>query len=359
MKIVWLTLTMLVVSSAVAQALPYTCYLINPLPGRDFSEGVSINNNGIVLVSSGVQNNDPRGAFTWSMQSGVGYVSTLGTIDAPRGINNTGQIVGNYDDGTGWNAVIRNADTTLTNLARLYSGAISSAAAINDKGHVVGSSGIYATLWQANEAPIAIGGTLNSPAVARAINENGQVLYTQDDIIQNSDGDGNGNQWTTFANRRSYIWKSDGTIQQLEQLVGSEGIASGGRSINDSGQVVGSSDGHAILWNPDGSIASDLGIGAAFDINNIGQVVGIVGERAVLWEANGSIVDLPIPDGWTIAGLNLSINDNGQIAGTILDQTTNTRNAVLWQPVPEPSSLVALACGLVGILAQVRKRRSI
>jgi hypothetical protein len=26
--------------------------------------------------------------------------------------------------------------------------------------------------------------------------------------------------------------------------------------------------------------------------------------------------------------------------------------------VPEPSSLVALACGLVGILAQVRKRRS-
>jgi probable HAF family extracellular repeat protein/parallel beta-helix repeat protein len=59
--------------------------------------------------------------------------------------------------------------------------------------------------------------------------------------------------------------------------------------INESGQVVGWSDGQAVLWE-NGSITI-LGPGYATDINESGQIVGSSDEKGVLWE-NGSINDL-------------------------------------------------------------------
>jgi probable HAF family extracellular repeat protein len=79
-------------------------------------------------------------------------------------------------------------------------------------------------------------------------------------------------------------------------------------AINERGQVVGSSDGTAALWQ-DGAVV-DLGTlpgylwsyGSA--INDRGQVVGWSGaaespDHAVLWE-NGKITDLrTLPGNWT------------------------------------------------------------
>ena len=52
-----------------------------------------------------------------------------------------------------------------------------------------------------------------------------------------------------------------------------------------------------------------------------------------------------------------AINDNGWVVGYA--DVSNMRLAVIWEPVPEPSAFVALACGLVWILTRTRKRRSL
>jgi probable HAF family extracellular repeat protein len=50
------------------------------------------------------------------------------------------------------------------------------------------------------------------------------------------------------------------------------------------------------------------------------------------------------------------INDSGLIIG-VADDPDGNRHAVLWQPIPEPSSLLALAGGMGCAAAMVRRRR--
>jgi uncharacterized membrane protein len=93
-------------------------------------------------------------------------------------------------------------------------------------------------------------------------------------------------------------------------------------AVNDKGYVAGTmctlgGPEQAFVWNPRTGAFTILGEGRACDINNAGWVVGQVG---------GS--------------------DNGQ--------------TVLWQPVPEPSSLMVLGIGvlpIMGVLARRQRRR--
>ena len=99
--------------------------------------------------------------------------------------------------------------------------------------------------------------------------------------------------------------------------------------INDLGQVVGGSyDGEttAVLWDEDGTI-QDLdplvGESSANDINNLGQVVGYSRiaddiNRPFLYEGGtrqnlNSLI--PANSGWALESAN-AINDLGQIVGT-------------------------------------------
>jgi hypothetical protein len=65
-----------------------------------------------------------------------------------------------------------------------------------------------------------------------------------------------------------------------------------------------------------------------------------------------TILDSLGADGWWYA-YAYSINDAGQIVGE------SDHHATLWEPVPEPSSILALAAGLAGAggLALRRRRR--
>jgi probable HAF family extracellular repeat protein len=149
--------------------------------------------------------------------------------------------------------------------------AASHAAAINENGQIAGSSrpgGLGAFFW--NEGVMtAIGSaeagtmTLVTPmpargaATARAINDHGHVVgYFSDDL-----------------NSRAFFW-NDGELTLLAE----EGTESYAHDVNNRGQVAGTIDGRATLWQigacPGGTPGDDGAGDGAGDDNGAGDGAG-------------------------------------------------------------------------------------
>ncbi|MDO8683100.1 MAG: PEP-CTERM sorting domain-containing protein, partial [Armatimonadota bacterium] len=126
-----------------------------------------------------------------------------------------------------------------------------------------------------------------------------------------------------------------------------------GRTVDSLGFL------HYVLWNADLSIV-DFGIEGfiPYAINNAGQIVGQTADKkAALRDTDGSLTVLPGLDALAQSQA-LGINDAGWIVGYSFDASYNS-HAVLWQPVPEPSSLLTLAGGLAGLGGfALRRKRS-
>ena len=139
-------------------------------------------------------------------------------------------------------------------------------------------------------------------------------------------------------------------------------------SINNRGEVAGQrgvseSMPEAAVWR--NGMVTGLGkLGGhgsdAFGINELGQVVGTSDKRdlpprAVLWE-DGVMYDLndliPPDSGWRLDAA-YAINDLGQIVG--VGTLPWHEWGFLLTPVPEPSALLSLLCGLGGF-AVLRRR---
>jgi probable HAF family extracellular repeat protein len=231
-------------------------------------------------------------------------------------VNKSGQIAG--FGGPFSTAFIFNPDGTFTQLGTL-GGPSSEAFGINDLGHVVGTSattgGFFPHGFLYTGGPLIGLGTLGGhTSAAISINNSDQIAGYSD----------------TFGGGRHAFLYSNGTLQDLQTLGGPESQAS---AINNSGIVVGTSDinggsaTHAFLY-VNGAM-TDLGtLGTnsyATSINANGDIVGYsditaspTTTHAFLYRA-GALTDLNTlidpASGWTLQTA-AAINNAGQITGT-------------------------------------------
>jgi probable HAF family extracellular repeat protein len=211
-------------------------------------------------------------AFLWQQGQVVdlrGLPGPSGLVDCPTdcayytagAINERGQVIGtDWDQGRGFlweNGRVRDLGTLG---GHRYVDRVS---AINERGQVVGWSFTatarqHAFLWQEGRM-IDLGTPRTKRSFAVAINERGQVVGWIGDSAATS----------RCAETRAFVWQ-DGAMTELGTLGGSrslvlggqrrprvdtdlQGVGTGGRVINDDGQIVGwattkTGERHAVLW---------------------------------------------------------------------------------------------------------------
>jgi probable HAF family extracellular repeat protein len=302
--------------------------------GETYSQATGINNSGQIVGVSAGSDGEPH-PFIWSAHAGMQILQTDSAF-VPQDINENGVVAGYIDSC----AAIWSSTLGLKTLGER--GGVASS--VNDSGYVTGWAGrnVYpysekAYIWSLDGTVTELCSTSESISWAFDINSHNQVAGT--------------------ASSEAFVWEPDNGMQYLGTLGGSTSSA---YAINDAGTVVGIADTEGdtqsvFCWTKSGGMSSAF----TFDyfdtyypkaINLSGTIVGNCRKGIFTWNAN---------DGLSIisSGHVYGMNDAGQIAGW-MDTDTGLK-AVLWEPVPEPSSLIALACGLVGVLTQARKRRSI
>jgi probable HAF family extracellular repeat protein len=290
----------------------------------------------------------------WLNASGVTVgVSENGSIDPITGFPEVDAVVWKHGQ--------------ITNLGT-FGGNESSAAAVNNRGQVVGLttnaipdafSGFgtqeRAFLWE--NGTIQDLGTLGTgtDAAAAFVNEGGQVAG-------GSFTNTTANPITGIPTLDPFLWEN-GTLIDLGTLGGTAGVPS---FLNNRGQVVGDSNlagdiiSHPFLWTKPGPM-QDLGtfggsIGGASWINDAGEVIGSafypgdVMLHGFLWR-HGVKTDLGTVDG-DLCSFPRYINSKGQIVGLSNSCQGNILHAFLWEnggPIVDlntripPNSAVQLA----------------
>jgi probable HAF family extracellular repeat protein len=289
-----------------------------PTLGGTATRAFSINDAGQVVGGSFLLSDGNTHAFLWTSSAGIEDLGTLGGgMSVAYGINQNGEVVGQADNTFNSYAFSWTQSGGMQDLGAL--GSYSSAYAANSSGQVVGASPVgaadyvHAFLWT-EAAGMQDLGTLQPDSLgslASSINDNGQVV---------------GSSYTTGTTIHAFLWTQSGGMQDLGTL-GQNSFASG---INNSGQVVGFSDtsdgfAHAFLWTQATGMR-DLGVlpgfanSSAGGINTTGQVVGSSWSGAqgspFLWTQSGGLKALG-PFGNTPITNGDAINDAGLILASL------------------------------------------
>lgn len=286
--------------------------------------------------------------FFWDKALGFIYIgSSIG-----RDINNRGQVTGGawiWENGK--DVVALPVPSTIGSVT---------GSAINDNMQVAGSgsktSDNYdALVWTDLETCVNLGIWDNPHSWAYDINQSGTVV---------------GEFWPSPGENHGFLWSSSSGFVDLNGLGTSFASANG---INDLEQVVGgyyTQAGlcHAFLWSATnglldlGTLIGDNYHSCAYRINNHGQVVGgsmvepgNPNLHAFLWSSTDGMVELNVPGGCAISRAT-DINSFGHIVGSFVDRS-GIEHIALWQPVPEPTSLLVLCGGIVGLLVFHRRKR--
>ncbi len=240
--------------------------------------------------------------------SALYQVTDLGTLGGQHShaadINDAGQVVGWAYDASGARRAFLWEDGVMRDLGTLGGTRFTTADDINDNGQVVGHSSdatetLRPFLWSDGVMHnLDPGGQAPFYGPALRVNDSGWVVWTGQVGLTPS-----GSPLT-----RAFLWR-DGASTELPTL-GGDGAASA-YAINDRGQAVGTSNGHAVLWDQ-GSV-QDLGSGVASGINNRGQIAGTSGKHAFFWDDGQTTEIGPLAgDSWAQA---VVINLVGQVAG--------------------------------------------
>lgn len=324
--------------------------------GGGISYGMAVNEQGQVAGYS-LDSNGYERAFVWDSLTGMQNLGTLGGESSiPYAINSHGQIVGKSKDETGLSmAFLWNPSGGMTHLGVLGDTHISSYAySINDQGQVVGGSYDDATnanipfIWDADKGMKVLDFVttdsiiLSGEAFGRGINNQGDVISHRVNPYQNG-----------------VLTLSNGISQLIPTTDGNRGY-SFPQAINDTGQIVGTSNYHAFLWNQTtgfvdlGFLRDDDDFSGAQSINNEGVIVGMSFEfykdyddsLAFIYR-DGQMFDLnnfiDPSTGWQLTRA-LGITDSGFIVGTAVNPE-GYRHAFLLTPTPEPTTLCLLAFG--------------
>ena len=359
-----IAMLLLCLSSIAHPATKYSIVDLGDLGGGT-SQAFGINNAGQVVGRSLTSLGETR-AFVWDRQTGMQDLGVLGGYGGEAyGINDKGQVVGRaFTDGNtvphqGWITAFQwSTANGMTDLGALYPNGGSWAFSVNASGLVAGISDlddhrIRAAVWDGFGTIQDIGTLGGDDSEGFAINDAGQVVGRAD---------------LANGSSKAFVWDAESGMRPT----GPEGSTA--YDINNIGCVVGAfglaGEIHAFRWTEGGEI-EDLGgpngqfgvWGEATDINDSGLVVGWskfsdVYFRALLWDGDGQMSDLndlldESGTGWTLASAE-AINNLGQITGTgLYDGQTR---AFILNPIPEPSSLLALGAGILGLVGIIRKK---
>jgi probable HAF family extracellular repeat protein len=296
-------------------------------------------------------------AFIYSGGALLDLGTLGGTSAVAYGINNGGVVVGASNVASGashafsWNSVQQDLGTLTIGTPPSTVSFLSSAALdVNTSGKAVGSSSRSFPDPFTNSTMVAFDGG----AVTRPPFSSGGVLYAINDsgVMVGTD------------NGHGLLFSGTGFVS----IPG----GSDARDISNSGLVVGdattatSSSRHAISYDPNSSVLTDLGTltggmsSRANALNELGQVVGwsasSTGNRAFLYES-GAMLDLNSviepTSGWVLYEAS-DINESGQIVGW--GMFNGQTRAFLITPVPEASTYGMMLAGL-GLLGVATRRR--
>lgn len=301
-----------------------------------------------------------------SAEAATYTVTDLGATQA-YALNDMGQIAGWNSELQG--AVLRDPDGTLTPIPSLANTSCIFPYAINNAGVVVGMDYLPAFRWSRETGTQWLESSSDWKCPALAVNDGGMIV----------------GRMSTYESDYAVIWGLDGAAS----AIGSTIYRGQAEDINNSGQVVGWADGHGFVWTEEDEMA-DLGSFSPTAISNTGIIVGSANSQACIWQNGIGAVALPQVTGG-LTSFAVDINDRGQIVGTeVIDYVYH---AMLWNPdgsvvdfgrcdsaemnrvdinnsgqiafgnrlftpVPEPSALLTLLCGIGAILARRRRRLS-
>lgn len=312
---------------------------VTPVAGK-YSRAGSLNEVGQFAVN----NAPPEIPYVTASINSVSASQTVeglgGTVTTIAALNDKGEAVGESTTGAGELHAFLYSSGSTRDLTQ-----VDGPARVND----INNRGEIAALGPDDRAAVIRNGRLEvfglPNSTARDINEPGDILV---EYLQ------------LGGPSRSAIYRQG----RLADLPMREGSALLEGALNDAGWVSGygrTSDDRLHAWLYDGRAISDLTPLAAnafaYDVNNLGQVVGTMDNRAFLWD-DGQLVDLnsfvdPAADLLPISASD--INDRGQILAFSCDRAgvfyyiTVLLDAV--PPVPEPPAFLMLlpALAMVGL----------
>lgn len=301
--------------------------------GGSYSQGTAINNRGEVVGHAATAEVNTARAFLYT----GGLMRDLGTLgganSAATAINDSGQVVGfSLLAGDTTSRAFVYTGGAMQDIGSLVNTGASSASGINASGQIVGISQVFTGGIFTSHAFLYAGGTMQDlgtlgsgatsvsggpiSSEATGINDSGQVVGSSD--LDNDELHG-------------FLY-SNGIMQDLGTLVGIESQAF---AINNSGQVAGKvkvvntpeGDEHAALysdgtWQKLGTLGGS--VSEARSINLYGEVVGFseflvgVGNTHAFLYKGGTMHDLnsliPFDSGWELRAA-YGINNAGQIVG--------------------------------------------